>query len=345
MSHVVYGLKIAANIPLPGLPIQPIESQQEVDVRIKLKEHPDYLSTLFDSSNDFFYSSPNCDGNGVPNLRVAILGGGGYYGFYYSDGVRFAISRDGREIQGDWPENYALEDACTYLIGPVIAFALRLRGITCLHASAIAVGGQAIALLGRPGAGKSTTAAAFARLGYSILSDDIAVLDDRGDRILVQPGYPRVNLWPDSVRALFGSEEELAHITPTWEKRFLALDQNGYRFQSVALPLSAVYLLDEREAALAAPLVEELTASDALVTLVANTYLNYLLNAEMRRREFEALGRLKTGIHVRRVRPTGDPSKVFELCKTIYADAMDLWMQSPRMQSRIHSELGNCQRS
>ena len=64
------------------------------------------------------------------------------------------MERHGREIWADWPEDYTLEDASTYLIGSVIAFALRLRGIVCLHASAIAVGGQAIALMGAPGAVK-----------------------------------------------------------------------------------------------------------------------------------------------------------------------------------------------
>ena len=216
---------------------------------------------------------------------------GRYIGLFYNDGARFAISREGNEIRADWPDGYILEDACTYLIGPVLAFALRLRGGTCLHASAIA-GDRAIALLGVPGAGKSTTAAAFARLGYSILSDDVAVLDDQGSRFLVQPGYPRVNLWPDSVRSLFGSEDELPHITPTWGKKYLALDRSGYGFQSSPLSLSAVYMLDEREDGLPAPVMEELTAAEAFMALVSNTYVNYLLDADMRKCEFEVLGRV-----------------------------------------------------
>ena len=113
-------------------------------------------------------------------MRVGMLNDGAYYGFFYSDGPRFAIDRQGHEIWGDWPAGYALEDACTYLIGQVINFALRLRGGISLHASSIAIGDRVIAITGAPGSGKSTTAAAFARLGYSILSDDVAVLDDCG---------------------------------------------------------------------------------------------------------------------------------------------------------------------
>jgi hypothetical protein len=246
---------------------------------------------------------------------------GRFIGFFYSDGARFAVELQGREIWADWPDNYTLEDACTYLVGPVIAFALRLRGAICLHASSVVIGGRAIALMGQPGAGKSTTAAAFTQLGYSILSDDVAVLDDRGAEFQVQPGYPRVNLWPDSVRALFGSEDALPRITPTWGKRYLPLDRNEHRFQTTPLPLSAIYTLDEHEAGLTSPVVEELAASEAFMTLVANTYVNYLLNTEMRSREFNVLGRVVAGVPMRRVRTPADPSRLFDLCKAIVADA------------------------
>jgi hypothetical protein len=289
-----------------------------------LKENPDFLSTLFDSPRDFLYASPTCDDGGEPNLRVGMLPSGTYFVFFYSDGARFAIERQGREVWADWPENYTIEDACTYLMGPVIAFVLRLRGITCLHASAIAVDDRAIALFGLAGAGKSTTAAAFALTGFSVLSDDVVVLRDRADRFLVQPGYPRVNLWPDSVRTLFGSPDALPRITPTWDKRYLTLDQNGRRFQSQPLPLSAIYILGEREAELTVPVIEDLAGHEAFTTLVANTYVNYLLDGDMRAREFDVLGRVLAGVPIRRVRPTADPSKIFALCESIAADARQL---------------------
>ena len=180
-------------------------------------------------------------------MRVARLAGGAYFGLFYSDGARFAVDREGRDVWADWPEGYALEDAATYLVGPVLGFVLRLRGITPLHASAIAVEDQAIAFVGVPGAGKSTTAAAFAHRGFAVLSDDVVALEDGQNHFLVAPGYPRVNLWPDSVRALLGSEDALPLITPTWGKHYLPLDQKGRRFQSKQLPLGAVYFLGERD--------------------------------------------------------------------------------------------------
>jgi hypothetical protein len=224
-------------------------------------------------------------------------------------------------VWADWPENYTLEDACTYLLGPVIGFVLRLRGVTCLHASAVAAGEQAIALAGFPGAGKSTTAAAFARCGYAVIADDVVALTEERENFLVPPGYPRVNLWPDSVRALYGSEGALPRITPTWDKRYVTLGENGLGFAARPLPLGAIYLLGEREEALPAPVVEEVTGADALTRLVANTYVNYLLDRDMRSQEFDVLSRVAARVPIRRVRTPAGLSSVFDLCETIATDA------------------------
>jgi hypothetical protein len=102
----------------------------------------------------------------------------------------------------------------------------------------------------------------------------------------------------------------------------LPLDQT--RFQATPLTLGAIYVLTDREAGLAAPIVEELSAREAFITLVANTYVNYLLNAEMRSHEFEALGRVVAGVPVRRVRASTDCSKVSVLCEAIASDVKQL---------------------
>jgi hypothetical protein len=180
---------------------------------------------------------------------------------------------------------------------------------------------HAVALFGLAGAGKSTTAAAFALRGFSVLSDDLAVLTDLGDKFLVQPGYPRLNLWEESICALFGSVNALPPITPTWNKRYLALNREDLRFESQPLPLGAIYILGERESGLTAPVIEEVAGREAIMTLVANTYVNYLLDRDMRAREFDVLSRVLAAVPIRRVRPINDFSKVFELCEMIASDA------------------------
>jgi len=316
--HVIYGLQVAANMALPGLSVQ--SPSEILDVQIHLKDGWPFPATLPASGEILHRCSEGVLGI-HPDLRAGLFSGGEHFGFFYRDGARFAVDSRGREVWADWPEKYTLEDACTYLVGPVMGLVLRKRGTLCLHASAVAIDDRAVALLGLPGAGKSTTAAGLARAGFPVLSDDIVALTERGAKLLVYPGYPRVNLWPDSARRLFGSEEALPHITPTWEKRYLPLGKDGHRFASSPLPLGAIYILDNREAALAAPVVEELFGEQAFMALAANTYVNYLLDHDMRRTEFDVLGRVVSKIPIRRVRPPAEPSTIFKLCEAVAADA------------------------
>jgi hypothetical protein len=179
---------------------------------------------------------------------------------------------------------------------------------------------QAIALLGPAGAGKSTTAAAFAQLGFPVLSDDVVPLAEDAHRFLVLPAYPHLRLWPDSVDSLFGSVEALPRLTPTWDKRYLDLLGNGSSFQRERLPLGAIYFLGERSVEPRAPYVESLSPRDAVMTLVANTYVNYLLDRDMRAREFDMLSRVVQRIPIRRVRPHAETAALHRLCQVITDD-------------------------
>ena len=325
VSHIVYGLRLAANIALPGL--SPSFNSELRDIQIWLKDWTTFPSTFPELLEDFYPTFHDADVQ--PSLRVGVLPGEQHFGLLYADGTRFAVDRRGCKMWADWSEKCTLEDACTYLLGPVMGFVLRLRGIVSLHASAAAIGDRAIALVGLPGAGKSTAAAAFACAGYPVLSDDVVALADKGAQFFVQPGYPRVNLWPDSVLTLFGSADALPRITPTWDKRYLPLDQNGHHFVSSPLPLGAIYILDPRDPALSAPVVEEVSGEGAFMALVANTYVNYLLDQDMRRREFDVLGRVVSEIPVRRVRPPEESSAIFNLCEAIAADAKQVMARAP----------------
>lgn len=316
--HVIYGLQVAANMALPGLAVE--RHSERLDVQIHLKDGWPFPATL-PALTEIFHSSSDAVPGAQANLRAGLFPGGGHFGFFYHDGVRFAVDSRGREVWADWPENYTLEDACTYLVGPVMGFVLRKRGTVCLHASAVAISDRAVAILGLPGAGKSTAAAALARAGFPVLSDDIVALTDKGANFLVCPGYPRVNLWPDSARRLFGSEEALPRITPTWDKRYLPLGKNGFQFASSPLPLEAIYILENRDSVLAAPVVEEVFGDQAFMALVANTYVNYLLDQDMRRTEFDVLSRIVSEIPIHRVRIPGEPSAIFNLCDAIASNA------------------------
>lgn len=310
----IYGLGVVANRPIPGVFSSKTDSD---DIRILFGSLPAWLHEVSEAQIETSYIADYTDECGSPVLRVLRLLEGQFYRFCYADGTEFVLDHAGTEIWVDWPEPLTLEDATTYLLGPIMGFVMLLRGVVCLHASAFAIDNHAIALLGRAGSGKSTTAAAFSQRGFSILAEDVVTLDDRGDRFLVRPGYPCIRLWPDSVKALYGTESHLPRLTPNWDKCYLDLTE---QFQQQSLPLAAIYLLNERRNDPAAPFVELLDRSEALMSLVANTYATKLMDKQMRAREFELLTRVLNNVPLRRVTPHSDPARIPELCDRILND-------------------------
>jgi len=310
----IYGLGVIANRTIPGVPASTITSE---DVRISFGSLPPWLAEVSASQIETSYVADYKSECGDPALRVFRVLDGRYYRFCYADRTEFLIAEAGTEIWARWSDPLTLEDTTTYLLGPVMGFVMLLRGIVCLHASAVAIGNEAIALSGPAGSGKSTTAAAFAERGYRILAEDVVTLDDRQDQFFVRPGYPCIRLWPASVKALYGSESHLPKLTPNWDKRYLDLSQG---FQTEPLRLAAIYLLSERQDDRAAPFVEILDRSEGLMALVANTYATKLMDKQMRAREFELLTRVVKNVPLRRVTPNADPARIPELCTRILSD-------------------------
>ena len=267
--------------------------------------------------------STYADDSGSPGLRIWNTADGLHLHMRYYDGTQFWLERKGREIWAVWPETSTIEDATSYLLGPVFGLLLRLRGVTCLHASAIELEGFSVIFVGSEGAGKSTMAAAFARRGYGVLSDDIVALTEGENGFLITPAYPHLCLWPESVAMLYGSPEAIPQFSSGWEKRRLVLGDHGTRFEEHALPLGAIYLLGER-CADAAPHVEVVQAQEAFLSLVADAFANKILDRELRAREFEVLGRLISSIPIRRVRASKTPGRLDELCDVVRTDFASL---------------------
>lgn len=315
----IYGLRIAINHRIPGILVSESKTSG-VDLNIALGSTPRWFSKN-STAGDIWYVSPNQEAATDPRLVIWKVADGRYYRLRYSDGTEFLVESQGAEVWGTWPsESLTLEDAATYLLGPIMGFVLLLRGSTCLHASAVAIGEQAIALVGPAGSGKSTTAAAFAALGYGILAEDVVTLNDRQSTFWVQPGYPCIRLWPHSVETLYGGPNKLPKLTPTWDKCFLDLSQDRYTFHEQPLPLAAVYMLGIRSGDLKAPYVRGISQAQSLMSLVANTYATNLMDRSMRAREFDLLSRLVSKVPVRRLTPSIKPEYIGRLCDTIVED-------------------------
>lgn len=270
------------------------------------------------------FVSSDLDMAGEPALRIWEISDGTILYLAYCDGMKFWLDRKGTKIWAMWPAASSLEDAATFLLGPVLGLLLRLRGVSCLHASAVAFGDRAVAFVGDEGAGKSTTAAAFADRGHPVISDDVVAIVDRKGAFHVMSAYPYLSLWPDSVKMLYGPDKTLPTFSANWDKRVLSLGQDRLRFEEKSLPLGAIFLLGERTAETVAPFLETPTQRECLLGLVANSYATGMLDQAMRAQEFELFGRLLSSVPIRRLRPSENPSQLDELCALVSEECASL---------------------
>lgn len=316
LTYSVYGLGVRVNVPLQGL--SGLKKPSRIDVDMTLGRLPPEAS-LAPVAAEPYYVSPLQDSAGRPQVVVFRTLDGQYFRLAYADGTTIVVEGRGQRVWATWESPATVEDTATYLLGPTLGFVLRLRGVTCLHASAVRIDDQAVAFVGASGAGKSTLAAAFAQQGYAVITDDVLAIGETRAGFEVQPAYPRVRLWEDSVFGLFGRPDALPLLTPNWNKRFLPLDKPAL-FQSEPLPLAAVYVLGTRAQEEARALIEDTTSRETLMAFIANTYTSYFADKAMSAQEFRLAGRLARALPARRITPRPDIGSLPALCAAIVDD-------------------------
>jgi hypothetical protein len=334
-GYSAYGLRITSDTRLPGLPELPGSSGYS-DILVSLGAQPDWVreATRLPVHMEAPVAPPS-DPDDL-SLTLTSFGERDFFELSYSEGARFVLDSPAARLWGTWSHPLTVEDAMTFLLGPVMGFVLRRRGVVCLHASSACIGGKAIVLCGESETGKSTTVAALALAGFPVLAEDISPFRQDHGIFYVQPGYPRVCLWSDSVQALFASANALPSLTPTWEKRFLPLDGARASFESQRRPLGAIYLLAPRENS-GAPRIEIVDKRDALLELIQNTYMNWLLHPSQRAAELDVLAKIVAQTPVRRIIPHADPARLKALCDLIINDATSLVSLEPAHASAAQS--------
>jgi hypothetical protein len=323
-SYLAYGLNLKSKAEIQGLRAIPGNSDPSANdgVEVFIGATPAWVEAALRLPAELVYAARS--GDETITFRFSALGRQQFFQFSYLDGTRFVVDAEMRRIWGACPLPFTQEDLGVYLLGPIMGFVLRRRGILALHASCFCVDGRSFALCGAQGTGKSTTAAALALKGIPIPCEDIAALRERDGEFWIAPGYPRVNLWPESAASLFGTPDALPTISPNWEKRFLPLDRGMARFEDRERQLAAVYILEARSDSDDAPRIAEISAREAALLLVQNTYMNYLLEKEQRAAEFAAIARLLSRTAVRRLIPHSDPEKIAVMCELLQMDSANI---------------------
>lgn len=114
------------------------------------------------------------------------------------------------------------------------------QGYFLLHASSILVNDKAFVFAGTPGAGKSTTVAAFVRAGHAPLADDMTVITFIKNKPYVIPQGPAIKIWSNTSTKLHFEPDKLKPCFEGHDKYYFEFEGN-YSYDLV--PLGGIYLL------------------------------------------------------------------------------------------------------
>ncbi|WP_416149849.1 HPr kinase/phosphorylase [Salipaludibacillus sp. HK11] len=254
MKYKAFGLNLLSNILLPEIN-QINNKNDKFDIVIKLADLNEIWKEI-DKTNEFFSINRNTIMFHIPEVAIYLI----------QDGKRIFVSPiDKLKVKDDHIR--------LYLLGSCMGAILMQRKILPLHGSAIAIDGKAYAIVGDSGAGKSTTASAFLKRGYELISDDVIPVTLTSDNVpMVIPAYPQQKLWQESIDR-FGMESSQLHPIVDRETKFAIPVQS--QFTNETLPLAGIFELvkTEGEEVELQPIIN----LQRFHTLFYHTYRNFFL--------------------------------------------------------------------
>lgn len=255
MHHYqLFGLRVASELPLTNLEAgrTPAAAFADADVVITQGAIPTGGFEAMQWSGAYCQAAPGMVWLHVPDVAHFLVEQGNRIVVMPSSGV----------------DQQTLE---LYLLGNVFGALLHQRGYLVLHGNVLVRDGRAIAICGHSGAGKSTLSAALLSFsGYSLVSDDLCVLDTDGQ---VHPGYPELKLWRDVVTVLELPIGDMQPVRAQLEKYSWSLPD---RFKAEPVRLDAIYVLGSDNRA-EEPSLETVQGMAKLTPLKAQIYRRHLI--------------------------------------------------------------------
>jgi hypothetical protein len=169
--------------------------------------------------------------------RAGLPDGGEY--LRWAGLFEFSVSADGATVDARALGRASIEAFGAYLLQQVLSFSLLKRGVEPLHATAVALEGRAIALLGDCGYGKSTLGAALVGSGGTLLTDDLLVLSEAPSGFRAHAGPPRIKLFPGVADRVLPGRPRGSPMNNLTAKRVIPLG----RAPIAPVPLGAIFLL------------------------------------------------------------------------------------------------------
>ena len=187
-TYGLYGLCIRSELPLTA---PPAPESSVADLTVQCGE--ELSATAAPPAGEVWAKADFGNGFGIQLTRTDA----GWSLFYPQTG-EFRLSADLR-----FATAHALPGKAAVLplllLGSVPAWWLNLRGEAVLHASAVALGGEALAFIGASGMGKSTLATLLCSSGAGLVTDDVLRLKPEGGEFLCHLGTGELRLRPNAV--------------------------------------------------------------------------------------------------------------------------------------------------
>lgn len=256
-----FGLCVESAFPIPCVPLGCARESRHVELELAngreidqaWQEPPDL--TLIDARDDR-----------RRQLSVAWRRGIGFRIWAPGYG-KHLVKEDGRNVRSALPGVPAWRWQ-RLLFAQVLPLAAVLQGLEVFHASAVSLGGRAVAFVARSGTGKTSVAAHLVARGAELLTDDVLALEADGARVLAHPGAGMTSL----------AAHELERIPAGARRRFGKPIGRSDKVQLAVMPaegpvpVGVVYFLRRmRDGELR---IEDISA-DAQ-PLLASSYLRYL---------------------------------------------------------------------
>ena len=182
---------------------------------------------------------------------------------------RHLVGRDGTRITSELPDVPPWRWQ-RLLFSQVLPLAAVLQGLELFHASAVALGGRAIALVAASGTGKSSVAAHLVARGARPVTDDVLALEPGPDGITAYPGGALSSL----------DAAELDSIAPGQRARLGPIVGRSDKLHLVSpvvagpLPLQALYFL--RRISTEGAVEIEHDVPDAAAKLLGSAFLPHI---------------------------------------------------------------------
>jgi hypothetical protein len=292
-AYLAFGLSIHSELELPELPV----GDGKLDLAIRFGDVPENLPNPAAKGARFQATSSH--------LILRVDGHGRY------------LAKNGREVI------IALDPAADpdairlFLLSSVMGAILHQRGILALHASAVEIHGCAVIFMGHSGAGKSTIAAALAKRGHRILSDEIAAVTVRDGKHHVLPGWPQLNIWTDVADTLGYKLANLRRVRPGLEKYGLPM---GDRYCDAPLCLARIYILSS----INTPefKTDRLKGVAKLTAIVGQTYRpSFLGEGDTARRHFYLCAAVAQAVSVHKLVRPQVPLRLTELVDLVEGES------------------------